>query len=96
MDIGKTIKKLRTEKGWTQKLFAEKCGVTDIMVVYWEGGRSAPTPRRLAAVAKAFGMSVTAFMLQAVTDEDVPEGKRELYKALVAPLQKMLREEETE
>jgi len=38
----KTIKKLRTERGLTQKVFAETMSVSTILVKFWESGLKKP------------------------------------------------------
>lgn len=43
MSIGENIKKVRIEKGKTQKEIAENCGVARVTVTYWETDRRQPT-----------------------------------------------------
>jgi len=56
--IGKTIKKYRTEKGMTQDQLAEKLNVTRQAVSNWETGKTQPSLETLTAMATHFGISV--------------------------------------
>lgn len=94
MRLGKAIKDLRKSRGMTQVQLAKLVGVSSVMIGFWEIGRTFPTQPKIKAVANAFGMSVALLLLLSITEEDVPESKKELYKALVTPLQKALMEEE--
>ncbi|MBR5372384.1 MAG: helix-turn-helix transcriptional regulator, partial [Oscillospiraceae bacterium] len=42
MELSKTIKKLRTEKGWSQETLAEKAYVSRQTVSNWETEKSFP------------------------------------------------------
>lgn len=54
----KTIRELRTEKGWTQLELANKIGVTPMSVYHWERGNNEPKASQLRAMAHAFGVSM--------------------------------------
>lgn len=55
--IGKRIKELRTERGWTQATLASGLQVDQKTISSWEIGRTAPS-RMLQRVADFFGVSV--------------------------------------
>lgn len=48
------LKELRTERGWTQKMLAEKLNVTDDCVFFWEKGRSEPSIQQILEMAELF------------------------------------------
>ena len=58
MDIAKNIKRLRTEREWTQEQLAEKVGVTRSTVTQWETGWSQPRMGAVTRLAGAFGVTV--------------------------------------
>lgn len=60
--IGKTIKKYRTEKGMTQDQLAEKLNVTRQAVSNWETGKTQPGIETLTAMAALFDTSVEALI----------------------------------
>jgi putative transcriptional regulator len=50
----KTIRELRTERGWTQLQLANQLGVTPATVHMWERGKSEPTVSALRRLARLF------------------------------------------
>ena len=53
-NIGKTIKKVRAEKGMTQEQLAEQLHVTRQAVSNWEQGKTQPDIETLSAMAEVF------------------------------------------
>jgi transcriptional regulator with XRE-family HTH domain len=56
--LNKNIKELRIENGLTQKELAEKIGVSQGAVYFWEKGINEPTAGYLVSMAELFGVSV--------------------------------------
>ncbi len=52
----KTIRELRTERGWSQLELANRVGVTPSTIYNWERGRFEPKALQLRAVARALGV----------------------------------------
>ena len=52
----KTIKTLRTAKGWSQVELAYRVGVSPSSIYNWERGRYAPRFSQLQDLAKALGV----------------------------------------
>ena len=67
----KTIRELRTERGWTQLQLANQLGVTPATIHMWERGKSEPTVSALRKVARLFGVSSDDIELES------PEGQTE-------------------
>lgn len=57
MAIGDNIRKIRIEKGMTQKQVADSCGVIDSTIRTYERGKANPKPVTVAKIAKALGVS---------------------------------------
>jgi transcriptional regulator with XRE-family HTH domain len=57
---GHLIRRLRTERGWTQEQLAERLGTSRFRIVEWEKGNG-PGPMYLAALAREFGRPVEDF-----------------------------------
>ena len=57
MTIHQNIRKIRLEKGLTQKQVAEACGTVDATIRAYELGKANPKPATVAKIAKALGVS---------------------------------------
>ena len=68
MTIGERIKKIRIEKGMTQKELAEKCGMFDSALRRIENGKQNPKKETVEKVAHALNLPVAA-LLYDTTDE---------------------------
>ncbi|MBQ8332643.1 MAG: helix-turn-helix transcriptional regulator [Clostridia bacterium] len=68
IDIGNTIKNLRTKKGVTQKQLAAYLGITDAAVSRWENGTGYPDIEMLPSIASYF--SVTADELLGINRDE--------------------------
>ena len=56
--LGKRIKELRKQKGYTQEKFAEKIGMATSSFGYLETGKFYPAPENIEKIAKALGVQV--------------------------------------
>ena len=59
--IGRNIKRLRREKGYSQEQLARKLNVTQGAVSHWEKGTSNPEAAQLLAMAQIFGVTLDQF-----------------------------------
>jgi repressor LexA len=59
--IGKNIKRLRRQKGFSQEQLARKLNVTQGAVSHWENGTSNPEAAQLLALAQLFDVSLDQF-----------------------------------
>ena len=57
-DLGACFKRIRTEKGVTQKQVAEGIGITDRQYQYYEYGKQTPSALLLCALADFFNVSL--------------------------------------
>lgn len=70
-NIGKTIAKLRKEKGWTQVELAEKLQVSDKAVSKWENDDAFPSVEFFPALAELFEVSVDYIMTGEKTEPEI-------------------------
>lgn len=83
---GERIKKLRKNKGVTQRELAERLGISEQAVSKWEKNLSNPSTKNLLEIAKIFGVSITYFyQSEESQSKEINRGKgmsslRELYK----------------
>lgn len=73
MNIGENIKKLRKEKGLTQKRLSELSGVHEVQIARYENGKSKPSVEILKKICEALEQPYILFM-------DYESGKKELSK----------------
>lgn len=71
MSIGDIIKKIRTEKGLTQKQLGEKIGIAEANIRKYESGKLNPKLQTLEKFAKGLDVPVSAFRtdLELFTEE---------------------------
>lgn len=84
MEIGKQIRKHRTELGFSQEELAEKIYVTRQSVSNWENERSYPDIRSLVLLSGVFGISLDTLvkgdvqqMKERIKDDDIRIFRRE-------------------
>ena len=70
MTLGQKIKKLRTDKGLTQKDLADQLHVTFQTVSKWEGGTNEPDIATLKELSRFFGCSFDYLLND---DEETPK-----------------------
>jgi transcriptional regulator with XRE-family HTH domain len=57
-NMGKNIRALRREKGWTQQDLAKKLGTTQKTITAYECGTRHPTAEKIPDIAALFGITV--------------------------------------
>lgn len=82
MTFGEIIKKLRTDKGLTQDVLAEKIYVTRTAISKWESGRGFPNIESLKAISKYFSVSLDELLsgeeILAIAENDNKQKERTL------------------
>ncbi len=73
--LSKMIKKLRKEKGLTQKGLAHEIGVDSKMISYYETGKSSPSVDALIKIAGIFSISVDSLLFEGRSEAPVKEKK---------------------
>ena len=69
--MGAVIRRLRTEKGWTQEALAEKLHLTPQAVSRWETELSLPDVSQVPQLARAFGVTTdTLYGMEEEPEED--------------------------
>lgn len=69
--FGQRVKKLRKQKGWTQKELGNRIGVTYTQLNKYEGGTNAPPLDKLQALASALETSID-YLVTGQLGEEVP------------------------
>lgn len=80
MDLGNAIKILRKHRGINQKSLADMCGISANAICSIENNSSFPSKSTFDKICKALDMPSACIFLFAITEDDIPETKRSLYK----------------
>jgi transcriptional regulator with XRE-family HTH domain len=62
MTFGVRIGQLRTERGWSQRILADKVDVTQGSIHRYETSRTLPRIDTLARLSRAFGMTINELL----------------------------------
>lgn len=92
MDFGQAIKTLRMKQQMTQAELAERVGMSTNAVSQIELGKTMPPKATIERMAHAFGIPVSYMLMASIEEQDIPEEKRVLYRALLEPLRNELLE----
>lgn len=57
----------RTAKGWTKRALADRVGVSDVLVGYWEHGSRWPSIETLIALAETLEVSIDWLLAHSVS-----------------------------
>lgn len=90
MELSKRIKELRTEKGWSQEVLAERIYVSRQTISNWETEKSYPDVQSLLILGDIFGVSLDDLikgdvdtMKEKVNEKDVRAMKFMRYTAVI-------------
>jgi len=90
MELSKRIKELRTEKGWSQEVLAERIYVSRQTISNWETEKSYPDVQSLLILGDIFGVSLDDLikgdvdtMKEKVNEKDVRAMKLMRYAAVI-------------
>lgn len=73
MTIGANIKKLRKEKGLTQKQLGELCGMADSAIRRYESDRGNPTEKTLMRIASALSVPREVLSFDCIDKSDIEQ-----------------------
>lgn len=90
MDLGNAIKTLRKQKKITQKQLAELSEISTNALCSIEKGQSFPSKATISKICSSLKIPESYLLLFSITEDDIPEDKRVLYRALVEPLKEGL------
>lgn len=90
MDLGNAIKTLRKQKKITQKQLAELSEISTNALCSIETGQSFPSKATITKICSSLKIPESYLLLFSITEDDIPEDKRVLYRALAEPLKEGL------
>ena len=93
MDLGNAIKTLRKQKKITQKHLAELSEISTNALCSIETSQSFPSKTTISRICSALNIPESYLLLFSITEDDIPEDKRILYRTLCEPLKEELMHE---
>lgn len=90
MDLGNAIKSLRKELKISRKELAARSSISVTALYNIENNLSFPSKDTINGICSALGVPVSYLMFYSLTEEDVPEDKREFFKVIVEPVKAFL------
>lgn len=90
MDFGQAIRALRLKQRMTQGQLAEKCDMSTNAICNIELGRVNPPKNTVERLCDVFGIPTSYLLMASIEEDDFPEEKRVLYRALLEPLRNEL------
>lgn len=80
MTIGENIKRIRKEKGLTQKKLGELCGINEANIRKYENGKQNPKIETVSRIASALDESLHSFLDMGVTEVKASISKATSFK----------------
>lgn len=90
MSIGEVIKVLMKKKGITQVELAGRIGKSRTAISQILNGGYNPNPDTLDKISKVLEVPVPMIHFMAISEDDIPEEKRAIYKMLQPSMEKYL------
>ncbi|GAA4195823.1 hypothetical protein GCM10022289_00550 [Pedobacter jeongneungensis] len=90
MDIGNTIKEIRTKKGLKQNEFAQKCSLTQAYVSKIESNRQEPTLGVLKIIAEVLQTPLPVLFFHSMTLDDIDPKKQEAFQIIQPSIKGMI------
>ena len=90
MDLGNAIKSIRKELKISRKELASRSGISVTALYNIENNLSFPSKDTIYGICSALGVPVSYLMFYSLTEEDVPEEKREFFKVIIDPVKAFL------
>lgn len=90
MKIGSAIKEMRTRKGLTQQALADQAGITRAYLSQIEGNHKKPTLETVEKLSEAMEVPPQVLLFLSLTEEDIPEDRRESYGQMYDIVKDML------
>ena len=82
MEIGDSVRKLRMWREMTQKELAQRIGMSANALCAIELNRAFPAKEMIVKICRVLNVPVGYLLFFALTEEDIPQDKRELFRIL--------------
>ena len=90
MDLGSAIKTLRKDLNLSRNKLAERSDISVTALYNIENGLSFPTKETIDRLCSALGVPVAYLLFYSITEDDLPENKREAFHYLKVSMESFL------
>ena len=90
MDIGSAIKSLRKELKISRKELASRSNISVTALYNIENNLSFPSKETINSICSALDIPISYLLFYSLTEDDVPEEKREFFKMAIGPVKAFL------
>ncbi len=90
MDLGTALKTLRKELKVSRVELKKRSGLSTTALYNIENNLSFPSKETIDKICSSLGIPVSYLMFYSITEDDVPEEKRDFFKAAVGPVKAFL------
>lgn len=90
MDLGTALKSIRKELKVSRVELAKRSDLSVTALYNIENNLSFPAKETIAKLCESLNIPVSYLMLYSLTEDDVPEDKREFFKLAVGPVKAFL------
>ena len=92
MNLGETIKDIRKRKGFKQRELADRAGISPNAMCSIEKNYSFPSKETIKAICDAMDVPVSYLLFASITDDDIPQDKLPIFKAIQKPILDLFKE----
>jgi transcriptional regulator with XRE-family HTH domain len=92
MLIGNAIKEIRKQKKIQQQELSELCKLSQTYLSQIENNKKQPNLTTLEIIGEKLGIPIPVILFLSLTDNDVPENKRELFRFMSPIVEKFINE----
>lgn len=92
MDLGDALKQLRKELKVSRKELAERSNLSITALYNIENNLSFPSKDTIERLCSSLNVPVSFLMFYSITEDDIPEEKRTLFRFLQEPMKRFLME----
>lgn len=89
MKIGEAIKAIRLQKGIKQKDLATRAEMSANALCSIEQDKSFPSKKTINSICRELEIPVSYLLFSAITEDDIPKDKIQVFNALREPIMKM-------
>lgn len=90
MNIGRAVKELRKKRNLGQKELANMCDISINALSSIETNSSFPQKTTLEKICLALDIPISYLLFYSISEEDVPDSKRDVFKVLNESLKNIL------